>query len=214
LTGCGQLDGDGKYFIRLAEKIRDTEKIVCVFPAQDRLFRPIGFDQYCESDFELFRQKLVDAGCNPKNITFALLNDGTLESDRAYETRLGENYVRNQKQVCKRIDPKTSERLKEEVNSLATLGMSPPDICFHFATRLEQVKDRTVREWYQKAGFTSKWDNILPDVYGLAIVNGMNARDVYRHVKMLVGEVRTLRTIQDKLQGAGASSKRGKPKHT
>ena len=134
-TGNGQLDGDGRYFAWLGQKIPNTESVVCVFPATDRLLRPAGFDRldpttwkYQESDFELFRQKLMDAGLNPENITFAILNNGTLESDRAFETRLGENYVQNQGQTGKRIDPKTSERLQNEVRTLGELGMTAPDI--------------------------------------------------------------------------------------
>ena len=216
-TGNGQLDGDGKYFTWFSQEIPNTESVVCVFPAMDRLFRPTGFDQldpttwqYQESDFELFRKKLADLGLNPENITFALLNDGTLESDRAFETRLGKNY--NTMHNTGRIDPETSERLQNEVRELRTLGMTVPDICFHLAVRLERVADRTVRGWYQTMGFPTKWDDIQHEVHGLAVVEGMNAAEIHRHFQSHGKEIVTLRTIQDWLQGTGFSSKRGKPK--
>ena len=153
-TECGQLGTNTKYFTWFAKIIRNMEGVVCVFPALDRLFRPIGYDQYQESDFELFRQKLAGLGLNPENITFALLNDGALESDRAFETRLGENYLQNQGQI-QRIDPETSNRLRKEVLELRTLGMTPPDIYFYLSVRLERIADRTVRKWYKDMGFPS-----------------------------------------------------------
>ena len=206
-TGCGRLDGNSDYFTWFAQKIQDTENIVCVFPALSRLFRPVGFDQfdpttwaYRESDFELFRQKLADLGLNPEKITFALLNDGTLESDRAFETRLGENYIENQKRICKRIDPKTSERLKEEVRELGAIGMTVPDICFYMVIRLERLADRTVRGWYRKEGFPPKWENLQHEARGLAFFEGKNATDIHCQFEMR-GETVSLRAVQYWVEG-------------
>ena len=196
-TECGQLGTNTKYFTWLAQKIPNTEGVVCVFPALDRLFRPIGYDQYLESDFELFRQKLTDARLNPENITFALLNDGTLESesDRAFETRLGENYAKNQGQIGKRIDSKTSERLQEEVRTLGELGMSPPDIYFHFAVRLERIADRTVRKWYEDMGFSSNWEGLKDEARELVYFEGKKATEIHRRF-ISRGQIVSPRSVQ------------------
>ena len=209
-TGCGQLDGNGKFFAWFSQKIPHTENVVCVFPALDRVFRPVGFDQfdkttwvYRESDFELFRQKLVDWGCNPENITFALLNDGTLEPDRAFETRLGENYEKNQKQTYDRIDPKTSERLNEEVYELRSCGMEVPDIYFYLAIRLEQVAERTVRKWVQEMRLPSNWENMQVEARGLAYFEGKSAMEIHRRF-ILRGEMVSLRAVQYWVEGREA----------
>ena len=216
-TGSGRLDGAADYFTWLGQKIPNTEDVVCVFPALDRMFRPAGFSQfdpttwrYQESDFELFRQQLEEAGHNPDKITFALLNGGVLESDRTFETRLGENHKTMHK--TGKIDPKTSERLQAEVRKLRTLGMTPPDIYFHFAVRLERVAERTVRGWCQGAGAPSKWDDVRYDVIALAHFYQMNAAQIHRQFISEGKEITALRTVQDWLHGAEYSSKRGKPK--
>ena len=194
-TECGQLGKNTKYFTWFAKIIRNMKDVVCIFPALDRLFRPIGYDQYLESDFELFRDKLADLGCNPDNIAFALLNDGTLESDRAFETRLGENYVQNQGQTGQRIDPKTSERLQNEVRTLGELGMTPPDIYFHFAVRLEQVAERTVRKWYKDMGFSSKWDDLKDEARELVYFEGKKAAEIHRRF-ISRGQIVSPRSVQ------------------
>ena len=208
-TVCGQLGTNTKYFTWLAQEIPNTEDVVCVFPALDRLFRPIGFDQYQESDFELFRQQLEVAGRNPDKITFALLNDGTLELDRTFETRLGDNYKTMHK--TGRIDPKASKLRYEEVRELRTLGMSVPDICFHLAVRLEQVADRTIRDWVQEMRISSNWDNMQHEARALVFFEGKNATEIHRRFT-LRGKAVSLRAVQYWVQGvAGFASEYRNP---
>jgi len=219
LKGCCTLDGNGKVFVDFANIIRNMDDVICVFPALDRLFRPVGFSQYDpatwdyqESDFELFRQKLIDVGLNPDKITFALLNDGLLETDRAFENRLAKNLKGT------RLDSKTIYRLKKEVRKLGELGMTAADIYFHMAVRLEPIADRTIRDWYNKMGLSLKrheaQQEAKEEARALAIVDSKNAAEIRRHFQSKGVESEGVRSIQKLLQDSGCPAKRGRPKST